>query len=98
VFGSPFRNEIPGQASGSLSVQGHVSVEELPVLEAIFDKTTAVAYTIQLGTVGGPTDAGSHAGNCTITGYTLDTDAEGEWEFTIDATLDGAPVYTPPTP
>jgi hypothetical protein len=98
VFGSPFRNEIPGQAGGTLSAQGHVAVEKVQALEDIFNANTSVAYVIQAGTAAGDTDAGQWAGNLVVTSYTLDTDAEGEWEWSIEATLDGAPTYTPPAP
>lgn len=98
VFGSPFRNEIPGQASGTLSAQGHVSVEKVQALEDIFNSTDSVQYTIQAGTSGQATDAGVWTGQLVPTSYTLDTDAEGEWEWSLEATLDGAPSYTPPTP
>ena len=98
VFGQDFRHELPGQAGGSLSAQGHVSTEKIAGLETMFNSEVPVAYTLQAGTPAGATDAGSWAGNLVITEYTLDTDAEGEWEWTINATLDGAPTYTPATP
>ena len=95
VFGSPFRNELPGQAGGSLSAQGHVSVEKVAALEAIFNSNVSVDYEMQAGTVGGPSEAGQWTGKLVVTEYTLDTDAEGEWEWSLNATLDGAPLYTP---
>lgn len=98
VFGQPFRHELPGQGGGTLSANGHVSVEKLPALETMLALTIPVAYTIQVGTLAGPTEAGDYAGNLVITEFTLDTDAEGEWEWTLNATLDGEPAYTAPTP
>jgi hypothetical protein len=98
VFGQPFRHELPGQAGGSISAQGHVSVEKVQGLEDIFNSGVPVSYEIQAGTAAGSTDAGKWVGNLVPTEYTLDTDAEGEWEWSLNATLDGAPVYTPPTP
>lgn len=98
VFGQAFRNEIPGQASGTITANGHLSVEEVGALEGIFDATSAVTYDIQAGTLAAPTDAGSWAGNMVVTEYAITTDAEGEWEWSLAATLDGAPTYTAPTP
>ncbi len=98
VFGTDFRHEIPGQAGGTLSASGHVSVEKIASLETMFGSEVGVAYSIQAGTAAGATDAGAWTGILVITEYTLDSDAEGEWEWTINATLDGEPVYTPPTP
>lgn len=98
VFGTPFRHEIPGQASGALSLEGHVTVEHIQDLEDAFAAAVPVAYTIQVGTLSGPSDGGSYAGQLVLTELSIDTDAEGEWEWTASATLDGAPVYTAPTP
>ncbi len=98
VFGSQFRNEVPGQAGGSISVQGHVSVSGIIHLNDAFDSQTSVPYIIQVGDAAGPTDAGQFAGDLVVSELTLDTDAEGEWEFTMACTLDGTPAYTPPTP
>lgn len=95
VFGQPFRNEIPGQGSGTIDAQGHVSVEKVGALETMFNSEVSVPYAIEAGVSGTATDAGSWAGNLVVTEYTLDSDAEGEWEWTISATLDGIPVFTP---
>lgn len=98
VFGTPFRHEIPGQASGTLSLEGHVAVEHIQDLEDAWAAATSLPYTIQVGSAAGATDAGTYAGNLVLTELNIDTDAEGEWEWTASATLDGAPVYTAPTP
>ena len=96
VFGTPFRHEIPGQASGTLDLEGHVAVEHIQDLEDAFNSETAVPYTIQVGQSGGATNAGVYTGQLVLTELTIDTDAEGEWEWSASGTLDGKPVYTPP--
>jgi hypothetical protein len=98
VFGSPFRNEIPGQASGALEAEGHVAVEKVQALEDLFNAQASVAYSIAAGQAGAATEAGTWTGKLVVTNYELTSDAEGEWEWSISATLDGAPLYTPPTP
>ena len=98
VFGSSFRKEVKGQGGGTVSLAGHVSVEKLSALEAIVDKEVAVAYVFEVGETGGATEAGSYAGFLVINEYTIEAGAEDEWDWTIGATLDGAPVYTAPTP
>ena len=98
IFGTPARRELPGQKSGTVSANGHVSVELLPDLNALIDSDVSVAYIIQVGTAAGPTDAGAYAGSMVVTEMNLEADAEGEWDFTMAATLDGDPVFTPPTP
>ena len=96
VFGSQFRHEIPGQAGGTLNIEGHVAVEHIADLEAAFNSSVPVAYEIQVGTASGATDAGKYAGQLVITELSLDTDAEDQWSYSATATLDGAPVYTAP--
>lgn len=96
VFGTPFRHEIPGQGSGTLALEGHVTKEHIQDLEDAYNSAVSLPYVIQVGTSGGATDSGTYAGNLVITELSIDTDAEGEWEFTASATLDGAPAYTPP--
>jgi len=98
VFGSQFRHEIAGQAGGSVSAEGHLSVEKVQALEDLFNSSVSIPYVIQAGEVGGDTDAGAWNGLMVVNEYTLDTDAEDQWSWSINATLDGAPVYTPPTP
>lgn len=98
VFGQQFRNELPGQAGGSLSANGHMSIEKVEALEEMFNAATSVEYSIQAGTAGGDTDAGQWTGLLVVTELTIDTEAEGEWEWSISATLDGEPLYTPAVP
>lgn len=96
VFGTPFRHEIPGQGSGTLTLEGHVAKEHIQDLEDAWASQVPVPYVIQVGTAGQATDAGTYAGNLVLSDLTIDTDAESEWEWSASATLDGAPVYTPP--
>ena len=96
VFGQPFRHEIPGQASGTLDLEGHVAKEYIQDLEDAWAASTSLPYVIQVGQSSGATDSGTYAGNLVLTELTIDTDAEGEWEWTASATLDGAPLYTAP--
>jgi len=98
VFGSAFRREIPGQAGGSVSLAGHVSVEKLQALEDIFNSETSVAYVFQVGIAASNVEAGAYAGFLVITEFGLTAGAEDEWDWTLSATLDGAPIFTPPTP
>lgn len=98
VFGTQDRNAISGQISGTMSAGGHVSVEKLPDLEAVFRSEIPVALTVQVGTLAGATEAGDYAGNIVVNTYDLATDPEGEWEWTFAADIDGILAYTPPTP
>ena len=96
VFGKPHRDELPGQRSGTLSASGHVTVEKLSDLQALIESDVAVAYTLDVGTAGGALDAGQYAGSLVVSQLTLDSDAEDQWSWAIQATLNGAPALTPP--
>lgn len=98
VFGQTFRNELSGQGSGTLSADGHLSVAAVPLLEAMYDSADAVAYEITAGDSGEVTEAGIWTGDFVITQLDLSVDAEGEWEWSLAGNLDGAPLFTPPTP
>lgn len=98
VFGQPYRRELGGQASGTISVSGHFSQGKAQALESIFDSPDPVDFEMQAGTPGASTDAGVWTGSLVITGYNLDSSAEGEWDWSMEATLDGAPLFTPGTP
>jgi hypothetical protein len=96
VFGSNHRRELPGQKSGTVTAQGHISKEKVAALNGLIDSDASVAYEIQLGTLSGATDSGKYTGQMVVTEVNFEADAEGEWDFTLSATLDGEPVYTAP--
>lgn len=95
VFGTPHRDELPGQRSGTLSASGHVTKEKIADLQAMIESDVAVAYVIQVGTDAGPLDSGEYAGSLVVSQLTLDSDAEDQWSWSLQATLNGAPIYTP---
>lgn len=98
VFGQQWRNTASGQISGSISVSGHLSVEIAPLLMPLIEAETPIPIVVYMGDEGGAIDGGSNAGNIVVTGLSESADSEGEWEWTIEGELDGALVYTPPTP
>ena len=98
VFGQQFRNELPGQASGTLAVQGHVSVANVAILEALFVSEISVPFVMQMGEAGEANDGGSYAGFLVINALDFNSDAEDEWTYSLGAAIDGAADFTPPTP
>ena len=46
----------------------------------------------------GPTDAGLYAGMCVLSDYTISANADGEWDWSIEAQTSGEVSYTAPTP
>lgn len=98
VIGTPAGYAIPGQLTGTFSVSGHVSVEQLPELETSFAKTTPVPFTIQVGDAAGATDGGLYTGSCVFHTLGVEVSGDGEWEYSVECATTGLPVYTPPTP
>ena len=98
VIGTPDAFTLSGQTSGSISIQGHVSVEQLPELQAIFDSLVPVAFSIQVGDASGATDAGLYAGLVVVGNLNLTATADGEWDYTADGQTSGTTTYTPAAP
>lgn len=98
VIGAPEAFALRGQISGTVSLQGHVSVEQLPELQAIFDSLVPVAFTIQVGDGSGATDAGLYTGLLVLGNLNLTATADGEWDYTADGQTSGTTTYTPATP
>jgi predicted secreted protein len=98
TFGSPYAFSLGGQKLGSFSAQGHVSVEQIADIDNAFASDAPIAFSIQIGDAAGPTDAGLYAGNCVLSDYTITANADGEWDWSIEAQTSGAVTYTAPTP
>jgi hypothetical protein len=98
VIGSADAFSLTGQSSGSVSLQGHVSVTQLPELQAIFDLLVPVAFTIQVGDAAGATDAGLYSGLLSLGNLNLTATADGEWDYTADGQTSGNITYTPGSP
>ena len=96
VIGSPDGFAIGGQRTGTFSVNGHVSAEQLPQLETAFALGTSIAFAIQVGDPAGATDSGSYAGSCVFNNLNIAVAGEGEWTYAVECITTGAVVYTPP--
>ena len=98
TFGSEYAFSLGGQKVGAFSAQGHVSVEQIGDLDAAFSSDAPIAFSLQIGDAAGPTDAGVYTGMCVLSSFELSANADGEWDWSIDATTSGLVVYTAPTP
>lgn len=98
VFGQKYSNSIAGQITGTISCSGHVSVETLPLFLPMIESDTPLAFEIVVGETGGTVDAGIYTGFVAITSYSIDDDAEQEWEWNLDGATSGDVTFTPPTP
>lgn len=98
VIGAPEAFALAGQISGTVSIQGHVSVAQLPELQTIFDSLVPVTFTIQVGDAAGATDAGLYSGNMVLGNLNLTATADGEWDYTADGQTSGTTTFTPGSP
>lgn len=98
VIGTPAGYAIAGQMSGTFTVNGHVSVAQLPLLEVSFAKIVPVAFTIQVGDAAGVTDGGLYTGSCVFHTLGIEVSGDGEWEYSCECATTGIVVYAPPTP
>lgn len=95
VFGAGSANSLGGQRSGTFSASGHVSAEMIGNLVAMFEEDSSIDFSIQIGEASGATDGGTYTGKCNISSFTVEANADGEWDWSIQATTDGAVTHTP---
>ena len=98
VFGTRYRNTVRGQGVVSIDVSGHLSAEVIGALMIMNALPDAVAYSIQIGELGGGTDSGILSGQAVITNLTLGDDATANWSWSLTLETDGDPIYTPVAP
>ncbi len=78
---------------GTLELSGQVDTAGQTLLEATFDKDVPVEFSAEIGD-GATIDAGTYAGDVTITGMPLDASAADAWNFSLSA--EGWLTFTPP--
>ena len=95
TFGNRYQYAIGGQREFTFSATGSVTSEQIAAINTSYETDTPVAFSLQIGEAVGATDAGVYTGSCVLTSLSIDGDASGQWEFSIDAMGTGTPVYTP---
>lgn len=95
TFGNPFGFSLGGQRLATFTANGHLSAEQAAALEAAYNATLPIAFSLQVGEGGEVTDAGLHTGSCVISQLTIEANADGEWDWSLDAQTSGAVVFTP---
>jgi predicted secreted protein len=98
TFGSTHQHSLGGQRLGTFSANGHVSAEQVADLQSAFDSDAPIAFSLQIGDAAGPTDGGMYEGDCVLSDYTIEANADGEWDWSIEATTSGIITYTPAAP
>jgi hypothetical protein len=98
TFGNPWGFSLGGQRIGQFSANGHLSAEQAEALETAYNAQLPIEFSLQVGEGAGATDAGLHTGSCVISSLTIEANADGEWDWSIDAQTSGLVVYTPASP
>jgi hypothetical protein len=96
VFGSQGQRAISGQTTGAFNASGHVAKEgPVTALWAAFEAATPIPFSVQIGEDAGATDTGAITGDVVLSSLDVTVDAEGEWDWSLSAEIDGSPVFTP---
>ena len=95
VFGQQWRNSAAGQLSGAISAGGHLSVEIAGDLFDLIETQIPVEFEIHAGDTTAGIDAGTYTGEVVTGSLSISSDAEGEWEWTLDGETNGPVVFTP---
>lgn len=98
VFGSAWQSAIQGQKSGSLSASGHVDATDAAAMFTALDTADSVTFAVQVGNAPDTTDGGIFSGNLIVSAYSISASAEGEWDWSVEGTFDGAVAYAAPLP
>jgi hypothetical protein len=94
--GTGVSQSIPGKVSGTLTINGHIDQANLNLLEVSWAKDTVVPFILTINE-GLGTD-GTWTGNVTLTSFTRDTAADGNWAFSLSGDTSGVTVFTPSVP
>jgi len=86
---------VNGQLDATMSATLHMSTENAALLNAAFEKTVPVTYTIRPGALG-VNDVGQWDGTGIITSYDPSGSATGEWDVALSIQGTGAVAYTAP--
>ena len=96
VAGTQEPTALAGLMTATISVSGHISVEDVAKFNSAFESNTVVAFIWGIGDTSGSPDAGEYTGNFLVESFSAAFDADDEWTFTLDAIVDGAATYVAP--
>ena len=93
VAGTQTPSVLAGIITGSLSISGHLSTEDIAKLNDAYVSNVALVYVFQIGDATAP-DGGAYGGSLLIESLVFSFDVDDEWTFSLDAVLSGATTYT----
>ena len=94
VAGDQEPSALAGLMTGTISVSGHVSTQDIAKLNTAFESNAVVAFIWGIGDTTGTPDAGEYTGNMLVESLSFAFSADDEWTFSLDAVLDGTATYT----
>lgn len=94
LAGTKWAASLGGQQNYSFSVKGSLSAEEMAGLLAAAD-AGRIAFSFQVGEASGDTDAGVFSGTAEVSGFSIDGEADGEFDWSADLQSSGAVTHTP---
>jgi hypothetical protein len=96
VAGTQEPTALAGLKTATISVSGHISVEDVGKFNTAFENNATIAFIWGIGDTTGTPDAGEYTGNMMVENFAAAFDADDEWTFTLDAIVDGACTYVAP--
>ena len=93
VCGSDEPTALAGLVTGSISVSGSISAEDVAKLNAAFEDSAVAVYIFQIGEDGGALDAGAYTGNAMVEGLSVAFDADDSWTFSLDLVCSAIATY-----
>ena len=97
VAGDQEPTVLAGLITGTISVSGHLSTEDVAKLNTAFESNAVVAFIWGIGDTSGTPDAGEYTGNMLVESLSFAFDADDEWVFTMDSVISEGATYVPPT-
>ena len=94
-LGAPENTYVPGLQDASLQCTLHMSTENTALLNAAYESTTPVAYSVRPGALG-VNDVGQWAGSGIITSFDPTGSSTGEFDNAITLQGTGAVTFTDP--
>jgi len=92
--GTGFPQQLIGQNTGTLSMNGQVDTVGQEGLEATWIKWAKVAFILDVGD-GATIKAGTYNGSVSLSSFDVEAAADGMWNFSLSGDTDSV-SYTPP--
>lgn len=96
VAGDQEPSALAGLMSGSISVSGHISTQDVAKFNTAFESNAVVAFIWGVGDTDGSPDAGEYTGNMLVESFACAFDADDSWSFSMDCVISGAATYVAP--